>query len=73
MISTPAMSVKPPPRPVSPASARGLRRRAALLIFQLERCMDAHYYGGWKDDRDAIFNTLVDIWVATLTSPMRGG
>jgi YD repeat-containing protein len=54
------------------APAEG-RRRAALLIFQLERCMDAHYYGGWKDDREQIFNTLVDIWVATLTSPMRGG
>lgn len=49
------------------------RRRATLLIFQLERCMDAAHYGGWKDDRKAIFNTLVDIWVATLTSPMRGG
>ncbi len=48
------------------------RRRATLLIFQLERCMDASYYGGWKDDREAVFNTLVDIWVATLTSPMRG-
>ena len=46
------------------------RRRAALLIFQLERCMDAHYYGGWTDDRQAIFNTLVDIWVATLNSPI---
>ena len=34
--------------------------------------MDAAHYGGWKDDRKAIFNTLVDIWVATLTSPMRG-
>ena len=54
----------------SPAEGR---RRAALLIFQLERCMDAYHYGGWKDDRQAIFNTLVDIWVATLTSPMRGG
>jgi len=54
----------------SPAEGR---RRAALLIFQLERCMDAYHYAGWKDDRQAIFNTLVDIWVATLTSPMRGG
>lgn len=54
----------------SPAEGR---RRAALLIFQLERCMDAYHYAGWKDDRQEIFNTLVDIWVATLTSPMRGG
>lgn len=53
------------------APAEG-RRRATLLIFQLERCMDAAHYGGWKDDREAVFNTLVDIWVATLTSPMRG-
>jgi len=48
------------------------RRRAALLIFQLERCMDAAHYGGWKEDRGALFKTLVDIWVATLTSDMSG-
>lgn len=47
------------------------RRRATLLIFQLERCMDAAHYGGWTDDRESLFNTLVDIWVATLTSPMK--
>jgi AcrR family transcriptional regulator len=43
------------------------RRRAYLLIFQLERCMDAWHYGGWKNDRDALRATLTDIWVATLT------
>ena len=49
------------------------RRRAAMLIFQLERCMDAAHYAGWQDDREALFRTLVDIWVLTLTSPMTGG
>ena len=53
------------------APAEG-RRRATLLTFQLERCMDAAHYGGWTDSREAIFNTLVDIWVTTLNSPMRG-
>jgi AcrR family transcriptional regulator len=48
------------------------RRRAAMLIFQLERCMDAAQYGGWQDDREALFRTLVDIWVLTLNSPMTG-
>jgi AcrR family transcriptional regulator len=42
------------------------RRRAYLLILQLERCMDAWHYGGWKNDRDALLATLTDIWVATL-------
>ena len=42
------------------------RRRAYLLIMQLERCMDAWHYGGWKNDREALLKTLTDIWVATL-------
>jgi AcrR family transcriptional regulator len=44
------------------------RRRAALLIFQLERCMDAFHYGGWKTDRDDLLATLTSIWVATLNA-----
>jgi AcrR family transcriptional regulator len=47
------------------------RRRASLLIFQLERSMDAAHYGGWKEDREALFKTLVDIWVATLAGSDR--
>jgi AcrR family transcriptional regulator len=42
------------------------RRRASLLIFQIERSMDAWHYGGWKTDREALRATLVDIWAATL-------
>jgi AcrR family transcriptional regulator len=42
------------------------RRRAYLLILQLERCMDAWHYGGWKNDREALLKTLTDIWVAIL-------
>jgi AcrR family transcriptional regulator len=44
------------------------RRRASLLIFQLERCMDAFHYGGWKTDRNDLLATLTSIWVATLTA-----
>jgi AcrR family transcriptional regulator len=44
------------------------RRRASLLIFQLERCMDAFHYGGWKTDRNDLLRTLTSIWVATLTA-----
>ncbi len=46
------------------------RRRACLLLFQLERTMEAHHYGGWTDDREALLATLADIWVGTLNSPM---
>jgi AcrR family transcriptional regulator len=42
------------------------RRRAVMLILQMERVMDAWHYGGWKNDRDAMLATLTDIWVATL-------
>ncbi len=42
-------------------------RRARLLLFQLERCMDALHYGGWDEDRDVLLRTLTDIWVTTLT------
>jgi AcrR family transcriptional regulator len=45
------------------------RRRAVMLILQLERVMDAWHYGGWKNDRDAMLGTLTDIWVATLAGP----
>jgi AcrR family transcriptional regulator len=44
------------------------RRRASLLIFQLERCMDAFHYGGWKTDRNDLLATLTRIWLATLTA-----
>lgn len=47
----------------SPAEAR---RRASLLLFQLERAMEAHHYGHWTDDRDALLATLTEIWVRTL-------
>jgi AcrR family transcriptional regulator len=44
------------------------RRRAALLIFQIERSMDAWHYGGWKTDREGLLETMVDIWLATLAA-----
>lgn len=43
-------------------------RRARLLLFQLERCMEARHYGGWSEDRETLLRTLTDIWVQTLTS-----
>ncbi len=52
----------------SPAEGR---RRACLLLFQLERALEAHHYGGWTDDREALRLTLTDIWVVTLTSPVQ--
>jgi len=47
----------------SPTEAR---RRASLLLFQLERTMQAYHYGGWVDDGDELLATLTDIWVRTL-------
>jgi AcrR family transcriptional regulator len=41
-------------------------RRAVLLVFQLERGMSAVHWGGWPVDRDALLETLTDIWVSTL-------
>jgi len=41
-------------------------RRAILLLVQLERGMSAVHWGGWKVDRDALLQTLTDVWVATL-------
>jgi AcrR family transcriptional regulator len=41
-------------------------RRACLLLFQLERTMDARHYGGWEENREALRLTLTDIWVKTL-------
>jgi AcrR family transcriptional regulator len=41
-------------------------RRARLLLFQLERCMEARHYGGWEENREALLATLTDIWVRTL-------
>jgi len=46
------------------------RRRAALLLFQLERGMDAWHYGGWKNDREMLMATFTDIWVATLSTQL---
>lgn len=43
------------------------RRRAQLLIFQVERSMMAVHIEGWETDLDALLDTLTDIWVATLT------
>lgn len=48
------------------------RRRACLLLFQLERALEAHHYGGWTDDRQALLLTLTDIWVTTLNSDVSG-
>ena len=42
------------------------KRRAVLLVLQLERGMSALHWGGWKTDRDALLATLTDMWVATL-------
>jgi len=42
------------------------KRRAILLLLQLERGMSALHWGGWKTDREALLATLTDMWVATL-------
>jgi AcrR family transcriptional regulator len=42
------------------------RRRAALLLFQMERCIYARPQGYPGGERDALLSTLVDIWLATL-------
>ncbi|MDX3883711.1 MAG: helix-turn-helix domain-containing protein [Sphingomonas sp.] len=44
------------------------RRRAQLLIFQLERAMMAVHIQGWETDFEGLLDTLADIWVATLRS-----
>ena len=44
-------------------------RRGYLLMVQLYRCMSSWHYGGWSTDRDALLETLTDIWVATLRTP----
>lgn len=47
-------------------TAEEAQRRAFLLLLQLHRSMSSHYYSGWSTDRDALLNTLADIWCATL-------
>lgn len=47
-------------------SANEAERRACLLIFQLERSMSAVHWGGWTVDREALLQTLTDVWVSTL-------
>jgi AcrR family transcriptional regulator len=42
------------------------QRRGFLLLMQLHRSMSSHYYAGWSSDREALLNTLTDIWCATL-------
>lgn len=42
------------------------RRRAYLMVFQLERTMQAYYLEGWEQDADALLDTLADIWVKSL-------
>lgn len=42
------------------------RRRAQLLIFQVERAMMAIHIEGWDTDPESLLDTLTDIWVATL-------
>jgi hypothetical protein len=44
------------------------RRRAHLLIFQLERTMTAFHIEGWAEDRDALLDTLTQIWTSTIHS-----
>ncbi len=44
-------------------------RRAYLLILQLQRGLTAVHFGGWTVDRDALLNTLTDIWMTTLQAP----
>lgn len=48
-------------------SPQEARRRAQLLIFQIERTMMAFHIEGWDTDFDALLDTLADIWIATLT------
>ncbi len=45
------------------------RRRAVLLLLQLHRCMSAWHYEGWTTDRQALLQTLTEIWLATLRVP----
>ena len=47
-------------------TAEEAQRRAFLLLLQLHRSMSSHYYGGWSTDREALLNTLADMWCATL-------
>ncbi|SNS38648.1 transcriptional regulator, TetR family [Sphingomonas laterariae] len=47
------------------------RRRAQLLIFQLERAMMAVHIEEWDTGFDALLDTLTEIWLATLI-PARG-
>ncbi|WP_336951272.1 helix-turn-helix domain-containing protein [Sphingobium aromaticivastans] len=42
------------------------RRRAYLLIYQLERTMQAYHLEGWVEDRDALLDTLTLAWVRML-------
>lgn len=42
------------------------RRRAQVLIFQVERSMMAIHVEEWDTDPEALLDTLADIWMATL-------
>lgn len=41
-------------------------RRAYLLLLQMHSCMSSWHYGGWSTNREALHQTLTDIWCATL-------
>ena len=49
-------------------SASEAKRRAALLIFQLEGAMQERHLHGWAEDRVAMLHSLASMWLKALSS-----